>query len=90
MWTKGQGKGKQLPGAPQLPSLAALLGELGIVPREGKGLALKFRWTGGVFSPLLLFKKQHFLDRAIKIYIDKYFPRVPSSGNLEAGAGLNN
>lgn len=32
--------------ASQLPSLAALLGELGRVPSEGKGLGPKFRQTG--------------------------------------------
>lgn len=70
--------------ASQLPSLAELLGELGRVPSEGKGLGPKFRRT--VFFSFI-FLKQHFLDSS-KIYIDKYFPRVPSSGNLEAGAQL--
>lgn len=50
-WIKGQRTGKQLPWALQLPSLAALLKESGVVPSEGKGLVLKFRPVGGFPPP---------------------------------------
>lgn len=85
---KGQGRGKQLPVCSRLPLGAVLLEEFGIVPSEGKGLALKFGRAGfqGWFFFFLSFSSLSFLKAAFprqshKIKMYKYFPRVPSSGN---------
>lgn len=74
----------------QLSSLAVLLEESGIGPgEEGKGLALKLR-LGCRCPPPPSFLKTALPRQSNKIYNYKYFPRVPSSGNLQAPASLTN
>lgn len=70
-------KGSSCLWALQLPSLAVLLEESGIVPTESKGLALKFRLGCRCFFFPPSFYKQHFLDRAIKYIFINIFQECP-------------
>ena len=75
----------------QHPSLAVLPEESGIASgEESKGLALKFRLGCRCPPPAFFFLKTALPRQSNEIYNYKYFPRVPSSGNLKAPARLTN